>query len=95
MTPDGIRNTTQIETGKFKTQQDAVLSAGDFWLREIAAQLAEANVYLQHQAAGISNLAAQLEVINQKSAKDEQQKAKAKAPIVAASDRAGFGKHRE
>ena len=88
MTPDEIRNTTQIETGRFKTQQDAVLAAGDFWLREIAAQLAEANVYLQLQAAGMGNLAAQLDTINRRLA--DEQKGKAKAPIVAASEKAGF-----
>lgn len=91
MTPDEIRNTTQIETGRFKTQQDAVLSAGDFWLREIAAQAAEQSMYLQLLAAGMGNVAAQLDAINRQLAvKDEQQKTKAKAPIVAASEKAGF-----
>lgn len=62
MIAEEIRQTTKYE-GDFGSKVNAVSTSEDFWLREIAAQLAEMNVYLQHQAVAESAVAAQLEAL--------------------------------
>ena len=84
MNPDQIRSTTRFETAGLN-KLDAVDSAQAFWLREIAAQLAEIAVYAQHLMVSMGNINAQLDAIRV----IEHNKSKAKSPVAAGGKRGG------
>lgn len=83
MTPDEIRSTDVYKNASLH-KLDALDSGQAYWMREITAQLAEANVYLQHLAAGLSNVTAQLDAI-----RTNEQKAKSKSSVADKPRRSG------